>query len=77
MRRRGSPWQRNPGSRAVSSERLNWSTQRDLKRARQYIVDAFLEVVAVGEAEMLLGRHVAQSRAQPIMAAPMPDVMWS
>ena len=40
---------------------------------------ACLDVFAVGQAEVLLGRDVAEHRGadQPIIAAPMALVMWS
>ena len=41
--------------------------------------DAGLDVVAIRQAEVLFRRDVTQHRVpnQPIIAAPMPDVMWS
>jgi hypothetical protein len=41
--------------------------------------DADLDVVAVGQAEMLLGSDVAEHRVpnQPIIAAPIALVIWS
>ena len=39
--------------------------------------DADFDIVAVGEPQMLLGRHIAHMAVpnQPIIAAPMPLVM--